>query len=143
MRLALLLVLALFLSAPAMAQEKVPPAPFAYRQLDNPEQEAKAKALMVTLRCVMCQSQSIADSDAPIAGDMRSEVRTRIAAGEDPEHIRQWLIARYGDYVTYTPQVKPITWPLFAAPVVLLLLAALLLRGRFGRTPRTDNGDVA
>lgn len=143
MRLALLLVLALFLSAPAMAQEKVPPAPFAYRQLDNPEQEAKAKALMVTLRCVMCQSQSIADSDAPIAGDMRSEVRTRIAAGEDPEHIRQWLIARYGDYVTYTPQVKPITWPLFAAPVVILLLAALLLRGRFGRTPRTDNGDVA
>jgi len=143
MRLALLLVLALFLSAPAMAQEKVPPAPFAYRQLDNPEQEAKAKALMVTLRCVMCQSQSIADSDAPIAGDMRSEVRTRIAAGEDPEHIRQWLIARYGDYVTYTPQVKPITWPLFAAPVVILLLAALLLRGRFGRTPRNDNGDVA
>ena len=143
MRLALLLVLALFLSAPAMAQENVPPAPFAYRQLDNPEQEAKAKALMVTLRCVMCQSQSIADSDAPIAGDMRSEVRTRIAAGEDPEHIRQWLIARYGDYVTYTPQVKPITWPLFAAPVVILLLAALLLRGRFGRTPRTDNGDVA
>ena len=143
MRLALLLLLALFLSAPAMAQEKVPPAPFAYRQLDNPEQEAKAKALMVTLRCVMCQSQSIADSDAPIAGDMRSEVRTRIAAGEDPEHIRQWLIARYGDYVTYTPQVKPITWPLFAAPVVILLLAALLLRGRFGRTPRTENGDVA
>ena len=143
MKLALAAGLLLLFAVPAVAQEKVPPAPFAYRQLDNPDQEAKAKALMVTLRCVMCQSQSIADSDAPIAGDMRSEVRTRIAAGEDPEHIRQWLIARYGDFVTYTPQVKPITWPLFAAPVVILLLAALLLRGRFGRVPHANDGDRA
>jgi cytochrome c-type biogenesis protein CcmH len=143
MKLALAAALMLMVAGPAVAQEKVPPAPFAYRQLDNPDQEAKAKALMVTLRCVMCQSQSIADSDAPIAGDMRSEVRTRIAAGEDPEHIRQWLIARYGDYVTYTPQVKPITWPLFAAPVVILAMAALLLRGRFGRAPGIDDGGNA
>lgn len=127
------LILALAFALPVAAQQNVPPAPYAYRQLDNPDQEARAKALMVTLRCVMCQSQSIADSDAPIAGDMRSEVRTRIARGEDPEHIRQWLIDRYGDFVTYTPQVKPITWPLFAAPVIILALAALLLRGRFGR----------
>jgi cytochrome c-type biogenesis protein CcmH len=138
MKIALAAGLLLVLAVPVAAQENVPPAPYAYRQLSDPDQEAKAKALMVTLRCVMCQSQSIADSDAPIAGDMRSEVRTRIAAGEDPEHIRQWLIARYGDYVTYTPQVKPITWPLFAAPVVILALAALLLRGRFGRAPRSD-----
>ncbi|KUR80174.1 cytochrome c-type biogenesis protein [Novosphingobium sp. FSW06-99] len=139
MKIAHLAALLLIVSAPVLAQEHVPPAPYAYRQLDNPEQEARAKALMVTLRCVMCQSQSIADSDAPIAGDMRSEVRTRIAAGEDPEHIRQWLIARYGDYVTYAPQVKPITWPLFAAPVVILALAALLLRGRFGRPRQTND----
>ena len=140
MKVALPLCLLLVFAAPVAAQESVPPAPYAYRQLADPDQEAKAKALMVTLRCVMCQSQSIADSDAPIAGDMRSDVRTRIAAGEDPEHIRQWLIARYGDYVTYAPQVKPITWPLFAAPVVILALAALLLRGRFGR-PRQTNDD--
>jgi len=143
MRAALAAALLLAFAAPLVAQENVPPAPYAYRQLADPDQEAKAKALMVTLRCVMCQSQSIADSDAPIAGDMRSEVRTRIAAGEDPEHIRQWLIARYGDYVTYTPQVKPITWPLFAAPVVILAVAALLLRGRFARAPQRDDGDTA
>ena len=143
MKAALLAALTLVFAVPVAAQQDVPPAPFAYRQLPNPDQEAKAKALMVTLRCVMCQSQSIADSDAPIAGDMRSEVRTRIAAGEDPEHIRQWLIARYGDYVTYTPQVKPITWPLFAAPVVILALAALLLRGRFTRGGRTATGEQA
>jgi cytochrome c-type biogenesis protein CcmH len=65
----------------------MPPAPFAYRQLSDPAKEAKAKALMETLRCLVCQSQSIADSDAPIAGDMRNQVRLRIDAGEDPEAI--------------------------------------------------------
>ncbi len=130
-------------AAPIAAQQDVPPAPYAYRQLADPVAEAKAKALMMTLRCVMCQSQSIADSDAPIAGDMRSEVRIRIAKGEDPEHIRQWLIARYGDYVTYKPQLKPITWPLFAAPVAILALAALLLRGRFARIRPAGLGEQA
>lgn len=144
-----LLPIALLLACatPALAQESVPPAPYAYRQLPDPDQEARAKALMVTLRCVMCQSQSIADSDAPIAGDMRSEVRQRIAQGEDPEQIRQWLIARYGDYVSYTPQVKPITWPLFAAPLAIVVVAGLLLRGRFGRpaaeTPSAETGGQA
>lgn len=121
-------------AGPLAAQDSLPPAPYAYRQLADPAQEARAQALMETLRCLKCQSQSIADSDASMAGDMRNEVRTRIAAGEDPEAIRQWLIDRYGDYVTYTPQVKPLTWPLFAAPVVFLALAALLLRGRFRRS---------
>ena len=128
-------LLALFaLTAPLAAQDMLPPAPYAYKQLADPAQERKAQALMETLRCLKCQSQSIADSDAPMAGDMRHQVRTRIAAGEDPEAIRQWLIERYGDYVSYTPQVKPITWPLFAAPLLFLALAAFLLRGRFRRS---------
>ena len=133
MRLLIALV-ALFLAAPLMAQDLLPPAPYAYKQLDDPAQEAKALALMETLRCLKCQSQSIADSDAPMAGDMRHQVRERIAAGEQPEAIRQWLIERYGDYVTYTPQVRPLTAPLFAAPVVFLLVAGLLLRRRFRKT---------
>lgn len=117
---------------PVSAQDSLPPAPYAYRQLDDPKLEAKAQALMVTLRCVRCQSQSIADSDAPIAGDMRSQVRLRIQAGEDPEAIRSWLIDRYGEYVSYAPRVTWLTWPLFAAPAFLLLLALILLRKRFG-----------
>jgi len=68
-----------------------------------------------------------------MAGDMRDAVRSRILAGEEPEAIRSWLVERYGDYVTYTPQLKPITWPLFAAPLVILALAAVLLRKRFRR----------
>ena len=126
----LLLALLVALAAPVAGQDLLPPAPYAYRQLDDPALEAKAQALMETLRCLKCQSQSIADSDAPMAGDMRHQVRTRIAAGEDPEHIRAWLVERYGDYVSYKPTVSASTWPLFAVPAVLLLLALLILRRR-------------
>ena len=126
----LAIVLLLGATVPVLAQDSLPPAPFAYRQLDDPQLEARAQALMETLRCLKCQSQSIADSDAPMAGDMRHQVRTRIAAGEDPEQIRAWLVERYGDYVSYKPTVSATTWPLFAVPVGLLLLAGLILRRR-------------
>lgn len=119
-------------AAPIVAQDSMPPAPFAYRQLDDPAQEAKARELMETLRCLKCQSQSIADSDAPMAGDMRSQVRIRIAAGEDPNEIRRWLRDRYGDYVSYKPLVGTATWPLFAVPLLLLAIAAIVLRRRVG-----------
>ncbi len=115
------------------AQDSLPPAPYAYNQLDDPQQEAAAQALMETLRCLKCQSQSIADSDAPMAGDMRHQVRTRIAMGEDPEDIRAWLIERYGDYVSYAPTVSETTWPLFAIPLLLILVAAIVLWRRFRR----------
>lgn len=117
--------------APVAAQDTMPPAPYAYRQLDDPAAEAKAQALMETLRCLKCQSQSIADSDAPMAGDMRSQLRIRIAAGEEPEAIRGWLMARYGDYVSYKPEVSASTWPLFVGPLLLVLVAAALMWRRF------------
>lgn len=139
LRAAIVLLLALF-ALPVAAQDALPPAPYAYRQLEDPKLEAKATALMHTLRCVRCQSQSIADSDAPIAGDMRSQVRLRIKAGEDPEAIRSWLIERYGDYVSYAPRVTSLTWPLFAAPLGLLLLALVLLRKRFIRGSIGETG---
>lgn len=124
---------ALALGAPLCAQQEESTAPFAYRQLDDAAKEASAQDLMETLRCLQCQGQSIADSDAPIAGSMRSLVRERIAAGETPEAIRSWLIQRYGDYVSYAPRVTTLTWPLFAVPGALLLLAFVLLRRRFAR----------
>ncbi len=127
---ALLLAFAALLAWPIAAQDKLPPAPYAYRQLADPAQEAKAHALMQTLRCLQCQGQSIADSDAPIAGDMRHQVRVRIEAGEEPEAIRQQLIDSYGDYVSYAPVVNKLTWPLFAIPVLLLVVIGLVLRRR-------------
>ena len=131
-------VLAL-IGAPLAAQSSMPPAPYAYTQLDDPALEAQATDLMETLRCLKCQSQSIADSDAPMAGDMRHQVRTRLLAGESPDEIRAWLTQRYGDYVSYEPQVSATTWPLFAIPLVLLALVALVLLRRLGKR-RSDEG---
>ncbi|MBE5073395.1 cytochrome c-type biogenesis protein CcmH [Erythrobacteraceae bacterium E2-1 Yellow Sea] len=134
MRLTLILAaFQMLFVAPLQAQDSLPPAPYAYRQLDDPALEAKAQELMETLRCLKCQSQSIADSDASMAGDMRHQVRTRIAAGEDPEAIRAWLVERYGDYVSYAPRVTAATWPLFAIPLLLLLIAGIVLWRRIGR----------
>ena len=130
---ALVSSIVLALAIPLAAQQSMPPAPYAYRQLDDPAQEAAAQELMETLRCLTCQSQSIADSDAPMAGDMRHQVRIRIAAGESPGEIRSWLMQRYGDYVSYKPEVSSTTWPLFAIPLLLVLVVGAGLLGRFRR----------
>ncbi|QDC37168.1 cytochrome c-type biogenesis protein [Sphingobium fuliginis] len=132
----LVALLALMLSVPVFAQSALPPAPYADRQIEDPALEKKARTLMETIRCLTCQSQSIADSNASMAGDMRSQIRERIMAGEEPEHIRAWLIERYGDWVSYEPTADPILWPLWAAPLILLGLGLLLLRGRIRRGRR-------
>jgi cytochrome c-type biogenesis protein CcmH len=124
--------LLLFLASPARADSNLPPAYWANRQLPDPRQEAKAEALMDQLRCLVCQGQSIADSDAELAGDMRDLVRRRIAAGESPSAIRAWLIQRYGTWISYKPTAEPAAWPLWLAPVALLLIGALLIRRRIG-----------
>jgi cytochrome c-type biogenesis protein CcmH len=117
----------------ALADTPLPPAHWANTQLPDPAQEARARALMATLRCLVCQGQSIADSDADLAGDMRALVRSRIQAGEAPVSIRRWLIARYGDYVTYDPPLSLATAPLWLAPILLLALGLPLARGAFRR----------
>ncbi len=126
----LLFLFALVTAQPALADSSLPPAQLANRQLPDPRQEARARALMEELRCLVCQGQSIADSDAELAGDMRHLVRTRIAAGDNPRAIRAWLVERYGDWISYRPPSEPIGWPLWGAPLVLLLLGALLVRRR-------------
>ena len=124
---------ALAFASSAIADSGLPPARWANEQLPDPRQEAQAKALMEELRCLVCQGQSIADSDAELAGDMRALVRQRIAAGERPDQVRNWLVERYGNWVSYRPPVQPVTWPLWAAPVLLLLAGGWLLRKRLVR----------
>ena len=130
------MLLAALLAGAALADSNLPPAPLANMQLADPGQEAKARALMESLRCLVCQGQSIADSDAEMAGDMRALVRQRIQAGEPPEAVRAFLVSRYGDWVSFTPPVGGIGWPLWIAPLALLLAGAWLLRGRFKRHQR-------
>ena len=121
------LVLALLLAAGAPAPD------YGNTQLPDPRAEAQARALMGELRCVVCQGQSIADSDADMAADMRALVRQRIAKGEKPEAIRHWLVERYGDYVSYDPPLSGATALLWAAPVLLLAIGAWIARSSFRR----------
>jgi cytochrome c-type biogenesis protein CcmH len=127
-RMALLLML--LTAQPLLADSNLPPAYWANRQLPDPRQEAQAEQLMEQLRCLVCQGQSIADSDAELAGDMRDLVRRRIAAGEKPATIRDWLIQRYGTWISYRPTDEPAAWPLWLAPLALLLVGAWLIRRR-------------
>ena len=130
------------LAVPVAAQDRLPPAPYAYQQLRDPAQEAKAKELMETLRCLVCQGQSIADSDAPLAGDMRHEVRTKIAAGESPDAIRKWLVARYGNWVTYDPPLDAATALLWFGPLLFLALGGWLAFGRFRRSDGDGESEI-
>ena len=126
-------IVALLLATPALADSNLPPARYANTQLRDPAKEQQARALMATLRCLVCQGQAISDSDAEMAGDMRSLVRTRIAAGESPKQIRDSLIASYGEYVTYDPPFNALTAPLWLLPLILIGIGAWLARGLFRR----------
>lgn len=111
----------------------MPAAEYANTQLSDPAKEKEAKALMESIRCLVCQGQSIADSDADMAGDMRALIRQRIGAGEKPEAVRTWLVERYGNWVTYKPPLRGAGSVLWVAPLLFLVLGAFFARGRFRR----------
>lgn len=91
--------------------------------------ERRTDALANQLRCVVCQNQTIADSTAPLALQLKEEVRRQLAAGKNEEQVKQFLTQRYGDFVLYQPPFKPATWLLWGGPA-LLLAAGLALLGR-------------
>lgn len=93
--------------------------------LGDPEQERVAQTVMAQLRCLVCQNQSIVDSDAPLAADLRGLVRTRIAAGDTPAQVKDYLVARYGDWVLLNPPLKSTTVLLWLSPVAVLLLGGV------------------
>lgn len=131
MKRALIAAALLALAGPAHADSLMPSAALADTQLPDARQEREATKLMETLRCLVCQGQSIADSNAEMAGDMRALVRRKIADGEKPEAIRTWLIARYGSWVSYDPPLDAVTWPLWGMPILLIAAGLFLARGRF------------
>ena len=130
------LMAALLFASPAIADSSMPAAPYANTQLPDAKQEALARDLMLSVRCLVCQGQSIADSDAEMASDMRAMIRKRIAAGEKPEDIRAWLVDRYGNWVSYKPVFDAQTALLWIAPLALLGGGFLLARGRFKKRVR-------
>lgn len=131
-RLAILLALFAPLNG-LRADSSMPAAEYANTQLPDPEKEKAARELMESIRCLVCQGQSIADSDADMAGDMRALIRERVGAGEKPEAVRSWLVERYGNWVTYDPPMQGVASVLWIAPLGFLLLGLFLARGRFRR----------
>lgn len=124
--LAMLLFPALAFAGP-MPQDRLP----------DPALEARAQHLFTQLRCLVCQNQTIADSDARIAGDLRLLVRTRLQNGGSDQEILDYIHSRYGDFVLMRPPVNPATWGLWFAPAILLLVGggisiAVMRRGRKG-----------
>jgi cytochrome c-type biogenesis protein CcmH len=81
--------------------------------------DARLKKLETELRCLVCQNQTLADSNADLAEDLRREVRALAAAGKSDDEIKAYLVARYGDFVLYNPPVKPTTWLLWFGPFAL------------------------
>ena len=109
-------------------------------QLADPGLEARARGISAELRCLVCQNQSIDDSDAPLARDLRILVRQRLQAGESDGEVRDYLVARYGDFILLRPPFAASTWLLWLTPVLVLVIAALVsvLRARGGRSASAD-----
>lgn len=132
----LLLAALLALAAPALAQPSADPAPLQYR---DAAEEARFHALTAELRCVQCQNQSLADSNAQIAHDLRREVLALMHEGCSDAQVKQFLVERYGEFVLYRPQVESRTWLLWFGPLVLLLagggVVALIVRRRTAALP--------
>ena len=131
--LALCLAFAGIAAAMPVSQAISDPSPLVFR--DHAE-ETRFRALTEQLRCVMCQNQSLADSNALIAQDLRREVLGLMRQGKSDEEIKAFLVARYTDFVLYEPRVAPTTWLLWFGPLLLLAAGAFVvvrIVGRHGR----------
>ena len=114
--------------------------------LDDPTLEARARARSKNIRCLVCQNQSIDDSNASLARDLRVIVRERLVAGDTDRQIEEFLVARYGDFVLLKPPMKPTTYALWYGPAAvfamgLLAAAVFLRRGRKAITPEPLDPD--
>jgi cytochrome c-type biogenesis protein CcmH len=130
MKYLLALFLALQLLAPSYAAEAVPLA-------EDPVVEQRLIVISEELRCLVCQNESLAGSRADLAMDLRREIRTLIKDGKTDAEIRDYMVSRYGDFVLYRPQVKPITWALWFGPFLLLIGAVVVLVRMVRRSQRS------
>jgi len=141
LRLAALALCLLLCAADALAQPGTTAAPL---QFDDAAEDRRFHALVQELRCVKCQNQSLADSNAQIAIDLRREVLTLMREGRSDTEIKQFLVARYGEFVLYRPRVERMTWLLWFGPGLVLLAGAVVIALRVkrgGRLPAAPADD--
>ena len=120
-----ILLLTLIMSASVLAQVPPTPEPLVF---ETPQQEERFNKLTLELRCTVCQNQALSDSDATLAHDLRRKVHEMLLAGKTNDEIKQYMVDRYGDFVLYRPPVQQNTYLLWLAPLVMLLIGALILR---------------
>lgn len=135
----LLCALLLALAGGAFAQKKVDATPLQFR---DAAEATRFHDLVAELRCVMCQNQSLADSNAQIAVDLRREVLDLMREGRSDQQIRDFLVARYGEFVLYRPRVSPTTWLLWFGPLLFVLVGGVVIR-RLLRRDRAATPPVA
>lgn len=123
------------LQSSAFAQPAKPEAPL---QFTSTAEEKRFHALVSELRCVMCQNQSLADSNAQIARDLRREVLELMRQGKTDAQVRDFLVARYGEFVLYRPQVESKTWLLWFGPALVLLAGGVIVAGIVRRRARSN-----
>jgi cytochrome c-type biogenesis protein CcmH len=112
-------------------------------KFNSKAEEQHFKDLIEELRCLVCQNQSLADSDAELAHDLRAEVYDMIQAGKNDEEIVEFLVARYGDFVLYDPPLKPSTYLIWFGPFVLLIIAGLLLLRSIRRQQKAPATEIS
>lgn len=112
-------------------------------RLSDPVQELRARELSRELRCLVCQNQSIEDSNAPLARDLRRIVRERVEAGDSDRAILDFLVTRYGEWVLLKPRFNVQTWLLWLGPVVMLLVGGGIIAAMYRRQRRTATPAVA
>lgn len=118
-KLAMLFVSLLLVAGPSLAIDTEEP-------FDDPTLQARYDQLIEEFRCLVCQNQAIADSNATLAADLRREIHRMLSDGMSDAEITTFLVERYGDFVLYRPPVKPATWLLWAAPVVFIVIGAFV-----------------
>jgi cytochrome c-type biogenesis protein CcmH len=121
----IILVLTLSLSVSVFAQRAPVQEPMVF---ETQQQEERFKVLTQELRCLVCQNQNLADSDAQLAHDLRAEVHEMLLAGRSDDEIKMFMVERYGDFVLYRPPVQKNTYLLWLAPLALLLIGGVVLR---------------
>ena len=116
--------------------------PVEYR---NAEEEQRFRNLAAELRCVMCQNQSLADSSAMIAKDLRLELLSLIREGKSDDEIKQFMVSRYTDFVLYKPPMRPGTWLLWFSPLLILVIGGIsifvIVKKRSAAMPTTNAQD--
>jgi cytochrome c-type biogenesis protein CcmH len=112
-------------------------APIETFKFDSPETEKVFHKLSEELRCLVCQNQNIAESNADLAKDLRLEIYTMLSQGKTEDEIVDFMVQRYGDYVLYRPPFKPLTWLLWIGPIIIFILG-LIFVVRFMKSQNTD-----